>query len=125
LNLVRQGNTHEVAAAFFFGRENLVPYMFERLVEEFKTQDNKVERLLYYLNRHIELDTDEHEPLARELLEQLCGDNTTRIHEAQLAAEQSLESRLRLWDGVLSQIQNTKANQYNEKDLYSVARRSK
>jgi hypothetical protein len=69
-DVVGRGQTVEVAAAFALGREQLIPEMFEHLL------DGTYGRLLTeYLRRHIELDEDEHGPLARRLVEQLAGDD--------------------------------------------------
>lgn len=113
-NLVQQGKSHEVAAAFFFGREDLIPDMFQRLVDQLQAQGENVERLLYYLNRHIELDSDEHAPLAQQLLEHLCAGQATRINEAQNAAKQALESRIKLWDAVWHQIKTNEEDGSNQ-----------
>lgn len=98
------GKTHEVCAAFFYGREELIPDMFQALVDELEGEGAAVDRLLYYLHRHIELDGDEHGPLAESLLAFLCDDDPTRIAEAQAVAVRSLEMRIRLWDGVVASL---------------------
>jgi len=100
LQVARDGRTHEVAAAFFFGREDLIPDMFQRLVDALKRQGAPAERLLYYLSRHIELDADQHGPLARKLLDHLCGQDPLRCVEAERVALRSLEVREQLWNGV-------------------------
>lgn len=102
LQVARDGRTHEVAAAFFFGREDLIPDMFQRLVDALKQQGAPAERLLYYLSRHIELDADQHGPLARKLLDHLCGEDPSRCVEAEQVALRSLEVREQLWNGVLA-----------------------
>lgn len=104
LDLAVNGKTHEVAAAFFFGREDIIPDMFQALVDELQQTGHAVDKLLYYLNRHIELDGDEHGPLAEKLLLHLCGNDSDKLNEAYQTAERSLQSRIRLWDGVLQEI---------------------
>lgn len=100
LTVAREGKPHEVAAAFFFGREDIIPEMFQQLVPVLEQQGYKLDRMVYYLNRHIELDGDEHGPLARKLLEHLCGDDQQKWQEAEKTATRSLELRIKLWDGV-------------------------
>ncbi|MFC4766632.1 DUF3050 domain-containing protein [Effusibacillus consociatus] len=95
---------HEVAAAFFFGREDIIPDMFKKLVPVLENQGYSVERLVYYLNRHIELDGDEHGPLAERLLQYLCKEDPRRWEQAQQVAIRSLDARIRLWDGVLKEM---------------------
>jgi len=93
--------THEVAAAFLFGREDLIPEMFRSVLKEL---GDGCPMLRLYLDRHIELDEGEHGPLARELLMELCGEVPGRWQEARHAAVHSLRLREALWDGVLSDV---------------------
>lgn len=104
LDLASNGKTHQVAAAFFFGREDIIPDMFQALVDELQQNGQSIQKLLYYLNRHIELDGDEHGPLAERLLAHLCEDNERKLAEAYETAKRSLQSRIRLWDGVVEEI---------------------
>lgn len=103
LHLATQGSTHEVCASFFFGREDIIPDMFQVLVDTLGKQGKSVDRLLYYLHRHIELDGDEHGPLAEKLLASLCN-TREKLAEAHKSAQLALESRISLWDGVLQEI---------------------
>jgi len=105
LTVVEHGAPHEVAAAFFYGREDIIPEMFERLVPKLEPQGVRVERMLHYLRRHIEVDGDSHGPLAKRLLARLCDGNPNKEAEAETAAIAALEARLRLWDGILEAIQ--------------------
>lgn len=104
LDTARRAATHEVCAAFFFGREEIIPDMFQSLVKELQAAGFRADRLLYYLHRHIELDAGEHGPLAERLLVHLCGEDPGRLAEAEAAARTSLHARIRLWDGVLAAI---------------------
>lgn len=100
LDIALHGQPHQVAAAFFYGREDIIPDMFTHLVRELEESGKSAARLLYYLKRHIELDGDEHGPLAERLLSYLCAGDAGREREAMETAEQSLRSRIKLWDGV-------------------------
>ncbi len=102
--LASAGGTHEVCAAFFFGREEIIPEMFQALVHEFERHGRSADRLLYYLRRHIELDGDTHGLLAERLLESFCRGNPIRSREAEQTAIRSLRSRIELWNGVLADI---------------------
>jgi hypothetical protein len=104
LELALKGEIHEVASAFFYGREDLIPDMFESLLDSLSREGAKYDRLNYYLNRHIELDGDHHGPLAQKLLDDLCGEDDQKKVEAILIANRSLESRKKLWDGILKEI---------------------
>ncbi len=104
LELAQNGETHQVCAAFFYGREDIIPDMFQVLVNELEQRDQAIDRLVYYLNRHIELDGDEHGPLAEKLLNHLCNHDPKRIAEAEETAVRSLQSRIALWNGVLADL---------------------
>lgn len=101
LELARHGAPHCVAAAFFYGREDVIPEMFTHLARKLQGQGHEVDRLVYYMRRHIELDQDEHGPLAEKLLAELCANQPERWNEAAETACQALESRIALWDAVL------------------------
>lgn len=105
LHIASHGSSHEAAAAFFFGREDMLPEVFSRLAQQLHAHGVRTPRLTYYYERHIALDGDSHGPLAERLLTHLC---TTQQHheEATQAAIASLEHRARLWDGVLEQLEH-------------------
>lgn len=88
-------------AAFCFGREDIIPEMFQRLLVGFATHGVSVPALKYYIERHIELDGDHHGPLTRQLVNELCGESPEAVTEAIDAARQAVSCRIQLWDGVL------------------------
>jgi dipeptidyl aminopeptidase/acylaminoacyl peptidase len=101
--VLASGQVHAVAAAFTFGREEVIPEMFRRLVDDLGRRfPGKLEQLQYYLKRHIELDEDSHGPLARRMLTHLCGDDGRRWKEATDAATHAIEARIALWNGVMA-----------------------
>lgn len=104
LNLALHGELYEVAAVFFFGREGLIPEMFKPLVDSLIEAGSSSERLVFYLNRHIEVDEDHHGPLAEQLLLELCGDDAEKLNRAREVGAQALKARAALWDGVLEEI---------------------
>lgn len=96
---------HILAAVFTFGREDLIPDMFMSILREFKQQfPDKVEELLYYLERHIEVDGDHHSHLAVAMTTSLCGEDPIKWKEATEYVTRSLAMRRRLWDGVYRKI---------------------
>ncbi|MEB0261458.1 MULTISPECIES: DUF3050 domain-containing protein [unclassified Mucilaginibacter] len=93
------------AAVFTFGREDLIPGMFIEMVTRLNGQlPGKVEILLYYLERHIEVDGDHHSQLAYQMTAELCGDDDSKWAQASTAVKQALEARIALWDGILAEI---------------------
>ncbi len=113
LELALQGKIHEVAAAFFFGREKLIPDMFTSILGDLSKNFNQKAQetfpnMRYYLARHIEIDGGEHSHAAQDCLESLCGSDEKKWEEARLAGVTSLKLRSALWDEVESKIQLTK-----------------
>ena len=105
LDIVEQDRPHVIAAVFTIGREQMVPQMFLKIVSSLATtHPGKLETFRLYLERHIELDRDEHGPLAIEMLKNLCGADRSMWDEATHAAISALKARERLWDAVLQKV---------------------
>jgi hypothetical protein len=105
--------THQVAASFLFGREDAIPDMFQRLLTQLNVATPKGKGgkyatstvsaypfMRFYLQRHIELDGDEHAHLGRDMLCQLCRDRPAAWTEAEAAARQAIVARIALWDAI-------------------------
>ncbi|WP_437185060.1 DUF3050 domain-containing protein [Planctomicrobium sp. SH668] len=107
LRMAGMGSPWEVAALFCFGREDIIPEMFDRLLQPISNEDLGAELFAYYLQRHIDLDGNEHGPLSRRLLATLIDGNELRMAEAVAAGQQAIENRIKLWDGILHEIQTT------------------
>lgn len=104
--IIQDNKTHEIAAAFTFGREDLIPDLFTEIVRDLdKKLPGKLDAFIYYLDRHIEIDGDEHGPMAHKMVSELCGNDETKWQEAENAAYQALEARLKLWDAILIAIE--------------------
>lgn len=105
--LAQSASTEEVLAAFFYGREDVIPEMFDRLRKILpgarKTSD-PLRNFVYYIERHIELDGDSHGPMGRELLDGLVADSPEKDERALHAACNSIKARIDLWDGTLNML---------------------
>ena len=102
---IETGDLAAIAAAFTFGREDLLPAVFQRIVDELNVQTSGgLEEFKYYLDRHISLDGDEHGPLAHKLVLSLCGSDAARWQAAEEAAVNSLAARQELWNGIQAAI---------------------
>ena len=103
--LATTGKIHEVAAAFTFGREDLIPDMFPELVSRLSREHpGKLDTFRYYLERHIEVDGGHHGAISLRMVELLCGDDDKKWDQATQAAQAAIEARLGLWDGILSEL---------------------
>jgi hypothetical protein len=103
--VLEQGKLCAVAAAFTFGREDLLPDVFQRIVDVLnKESGGKLDVFQYYLKRHIGLDADEHGPMATRLLQSLCGSDESLWEQAEQAAVDCLAARQALWDGIYASI---------------------
>ncbi len=98
LDLAHNGRLEEVAAAFFYGREKLLPDVFTQIIKVIKGNGINCPTLTYYFERHIEVDGDSHGPLAKLLLSEICSNNDIKILKAQYSGIQSLRIRHHLWD---------------------------
>ena len=103
--VIREGSLPAQAASFTFGREDAIPSMFRSLVRDLNHQmDGDLGQFVWYLERHIEVDGDEHGPLSLRMVADLCGDDPAAWSKAGDAAEAAIKARLALWDGILEQI---------------------
>ncbi len=103
-SFINPSKPHVTAAAFTFGRENLIPAMFRQIVRDLRKSFEGLSVFEYYLERHIEVDGDEHGPMALKMMEDLCAGNSRRKMEAENAAADALEARAQLWDAILERI---------------------
>ena len=96
---------HQIAAAFAIGREEIVPAMFQVVIQNIQARFPKhMTRFGYYLERHIKVDRDRHAPMAKRMLTKLCGEDTDRWQEATEAARIALQARIRFWDEIQEQM---------------------
>ena len=105
MDFVEHAPIHVVAGVFTYGREDLIPDMFISIVRELSEKGHSgAQTLVYYLERHIEIDGDEHGPMALQMIEELCEGENTKKQESIHAAKQALESRIQLWDAIAETI---------------------
>ena len=104
-DIIKSNKPWSVCAAFAYGRESIIPDMFQRLRNSEAMQSLDCPAFDYYLARHIEVDggTEDspgHSELALQLLSRLCDDVADRHAEAEKAGIAALRMRTQFWLGV-------------------------
>ena len=106
-DIIESGEAHKIASAFTFGRENVIPDMFIGLVKGLNEKNSDIaNKFVYYLERHIELDGDDHGPIALKMIENLCGDDENKWDEVTKIAKESIQMRIKLWDHICNEIKS-------------------
>lgn len=94
-----------IAAAFTIGREEIIPDMFTRLIEDIgERSGGRLGRFLDYLTRHVEIDGERHGPMAAQLLRGICGQDQRLWGEAEVGAKAALRARLAFWTEIQSEL---------------------
>jgi len=105
--VIEEGKSHKIAAAFTFGREDLIPSMFTEILKKFQTNfpETNLSKLIYYFERHIELDADEHGPMAMKMITELCESNQIKWNEVEEISILALKKRIGLWNAIEQQME--------------------
>ncbi len=107
--VVNENKIHKIAAVFTFGREDLIPDLFRGLVADLNMRfPNKLGKMIYYLDRHIEVDDGVHGPMALQMMEELCANDQVLWAECISVSKMALEKRIALWDAIAIAIEQAK-----------------
>jgi pyrroloquinoline quinone (PQQ) biosynthesis protein C len=99
-DVIGRNQAHLLAAVLAYGRETLVPQLFRSLIEGLQVNASEAPGLYGYLERHVQLDEQEHGPLAVLMVQELCEGSSKKLAEAMDVAEQALAARLDFWNGI-------------------------
>ena len=106
-DIIESNEAHKIAAAFTFGRENVIPDMFIEIVKGLNKENSSIaDKFVFYLERHIELDGDDHGPIALRMIENLCGDDEKKWEDVMKIAKESIEMRISMWTHINNLILN-------------------
>jgi hypothetical protein len=96
---IRRG-PHCAAASFCYGRETVIPSMFIRLLRQINISNTDAPKFHYYLERHIQVDGEDHGPMSENLVNYFCKNDPFLIHEAEQAAIDAITARIKLFDRI-------------------------
>ncbi|WP_406397643.1 DUF3050 domain-containing protein [Streptomyces sp. NBC_00879] len=102
-DFIENAALHCQAAAFAFGREDLIPEMFDQVIK-IDDQGGRLATFREYLARHIEVDGEQHTPMAMAMVADLCGDDRAKWDECADTVVAALKARVALWDGILTEL---------------------
>ena len=104
-DIIENQPVHCQAAAFAFGREDLIPDMFTQVVAV-NERSNRLNTFVDYLERHIEVDGEQHTPMAMQMVTDLCGDDQAKWEACADTINTALAARARLWDAILAAVKD-------------------
>jgi pyrroloquinoline quinone (PQQ) biosynthesis protein C len=110
-SVVNSKQAHCIIGAFCYARENVIPGMFQSLLNQSSITDEEAPTFMEYLKKHIELDADEHGPMAIKMVDLACGGRVKYTREVEMIVTHSIQARITFWDGVLDAIKlNRRSN---------------
>ncbi len=107
---VNQDNLNRIMGNFFYGREDVIPLMFQSLLEKWQLDATQAPMFVYYLKRHIDLDSDSHGPAALKIIAEITRGQAQDLEQVNTAAESAMLERLHFWDALAHEIEY-RANQ--------------
>lgn len=105
--------THQLAAGFAFGREAIAPVMFVAIIKhlnnkEFDFDRTKLNGIIYFCERHINLDTSDHFPKMLKMLNNLCGTDRKKWLEVEEIAFHAANAKLEYFNNMQEDIEQIK-----------------
>ena len=104
-SMLENAPIHVVASMFTFGREEVIPNMFRSIINKIDNDlKGRLKSFIYYLDRHIGVDEDEHGPAALKMVKVLCQNDETKWDEAAKAAKMTMRARVVFWNEILAEL---------------------
>lgn len=98
-DIIKRG-PHCTAAAFAFGRETVLPDVFTSILNQLNLNKLDAPMFHYYLQRHIEVDGDEHGPMSLQLVDYFIDNDPIKLMEAERAALDAIQARIDFFDAI-------------------------
>lgn len=92
-----------ICSALALGREELLPEQFNSVLVQLEGAQIPCTIFKWYLQRHVDIDSNEHGPAARRLLEELCNKDPIKEQEATDAAITAIKAREKYWDLIIQE----------------------
>tara|TARA_B100000902_G_C27296695_1_gene910409 strand:- start:885 stop:1658 length:774 start_codon:yes stop_codon:yes gene_type:complete len=104
-SMLENAPVNVVASMFTFGREEVIPSMFRSIISKIdKDFKGRLKNFIYYLDRHIGVDEDEHGPAALKMIKVLCGNDEEKWKETAQAAKMTMNARIVFWNEILDEL---------------------
>ena len=104
-SMLENAPIHVVASMFTFGREEVIPNMFRSIINKIDNDlKGRLKSFIYYLDRHIGVDEDEHGPAALKMVKVLCQNDETKWDDAAKAAKMTMRARVVFWNEILAEL---------------------
>lgn len=104
IDTATRGTVAQVLGSFFYGRENVIPAMFRELLEQWKVDPASAPTFVFYLTRHIDLDSDEHGPAAESIINEIVNHDEEAMLALLNSALDAVRQRRLLWDALLARL---------------------
>lgn len=104
-DVILSNKPHCIAAAFAYGRETIIPDMFKKILLNIEQNNTSIylPKFKYYLERHIEVDSETHGPMSEELISYFCK-TPLEVYEAEECAINSIQARINYMNGIEKKI---------------------